>query len=67
MSDKPQAEAYDTISTLTMKVGGADVRSSLQRIFLALRNGFQRGGNDAIVVVTITTHVPQRRLPEVNA
>lgn len=59
---EPTPEALDTISTLTMKVGGADVRSSLQRIFNALRDAFQRGGNDAVVIVTITTHVPQRRL-----
>ena len=59
---EPVAEAYDTISTLTMKVGGADARSSLQRIFNALRDGFRKGGDDAVVIVTITTHVPNRRL-----
>jgi hypothetical protein len=62
MSETPQAEAYDCVSTRTIKVGGADVRLTLMRVFNLLKEGFQRGGQDAVVTVTITTHVPRRRL-----
>jgi hypothetical protein len=61
MSDTPQ-EAYDCISTRTMKVGGADARLTMARIFLALKECFQRGGPDTVITVTIAAHVPQRRL-----
>jgi len=45
-----------------MKVGGADARLTMARIFLALKECFQRGGPDTVITVTIAAHVPQRRL-----
>lgn len=63
MSETPAFEAYDHVSTRTIKVGGADVRLTLMRIFNLIKEGFQRGGQDAVITVTIATHVPKRRLP----
>jgi len=62
MSEIPATDALDHASTRTIKVGGADVRLTLMRIFNIIKESFQRGGPDAVVTVTITTHVPKRRL-----
>ena len=61
MSETPQG--YDTVRTLTTKVGGADVRSTLMRLLKTLQDFSQLAGPDGIVTVTINAHVPSRRLP----
>jgi len=64
MSEAPHVEQYDAVSTLTLKVGGADARVTIQRVVDAIRRGFELVGPDAIITVTVATHAPKRRLTE---
>lgn len=59
MSDQ---QAYDSIGTVTRKVGGEDAQRTMQRIFLDISRLMREAGPDGIVTVTITGHVPQKRL-----
>ncbi len=61
MSDEQQA--HDVIKTITRKVGGEDARRTMQRIFQDIQRLYQQAGPDGIVTVTVTAHVPSRRLP----
>lgn len=61
MSDEQQT--YDRTKTVTRKVGGEDAKRTMQRIFQDIQRLYQEAGPDGIVTVTISAHVPSRRLP----
>jgi len=61
VSESPQ-QGYDNVRTVTRKVGG-DAKSTLMRLFEDIKNLVQLAGQDGIVTVTISAHVPSRRLP----
>jgi len=66
MSETPQQD-YDCIRTLTRKVGGGDARSTFIRLFEDIRDLMRQVGPDGIVMVTVSAHVPSRRLPSATS
>ncbi len=49
------------------KVGGGDARSTFIRLFEDIRDLMRQVGPDGIVTVTVSAHVPSRRLPSATS
>jgi len=64
MSETPQ-ESYDVARTVTRIVKpGTQAQAFLKRVFEDVSRMVQSAGPDGLITVTITSHVPSRRLPE---
>jgi hypothetical protein len=53
---------HECIGTVTHKVGGTDAKTTMQRLAHDISRLVQLAGPDGVVTVTITAHIPTRRL-----
>jgi hypothetical protein len=55
-------EKFDCVKTTTVKVGGRDVRSTMMNLMRLLMEAAKLSGPDGVTTVTVSAHVPTRRL-----
>ena len=55
-------EHYDVVRRVTRKVGGEDVKRTMDRLFREIQALCNAAGRDGVVIIDMTAHVPARRL-----